>query len=171
MRVYLTGFMGSGKTQVGAGLARLLSYPFVDLDEVLVDLHSLTISEQFERFGEPAFRERERDVLLQTASMQQAVFACGGGTPCFFDNMKWMNLHGLTIFLDVPTSILADRLLPEMAKRPLLQALSADTLPQYINRKMQERLPYYRQAQLTVPATLPVPALCEHIYQQLLQRF
>ncbi|MBK8704816.1 MAG: shikimate kinase [Saprospiraceae bacterium] len=103
MRIFLTGFMGSGKTTVGSELAKLLSYPFIDLDEQLVIGQDMPIAAQFKLYGEEAFRQKEREVLRHTAIYAQAVIASGGGAPCYYDNMDWMNRHGITVFFAYPS--------------------------------------------------------------------
>lgn len=159
--------MGSGKTTVGAGLAKLLSYPFIDLDEQLVIGQGMPIAAQFKLYGEEIFRQKEREVLRHTAVYTHAVIACGGGAPCYYDNMDWMNRHGITVFMHIPPEKLAIRLQPEKAQRPLLQNLSDEELPHFIANKLQERMPYYQQASITADATLPVKTLCAQIFNQL----
>ncbi|MBL7793388.1 MAG: AAA family ATPase [Saprospiraceae bacterium] len=167
MRIFLTGFMGSGKTTVGAELAKLLSYPFIDLDEQLVIGQGMPVAEQFKLYGEEVFRQKEREVLRHTAVYTHAVISCGGGAPCYYDNMDWMNRHGITVFLHIPPEKLAIRLQSEKMQRPLLQNLSDEELALFITKKLQERLPYYLLAALTADATLPVKSLCAQIFRQL----
>src|SRR5688500_8759491 len=99
MRIYLTGFMGSGKSTVGRLLAQTLQFPFMDLDQELERSESNTVAEIFEKRGEPYFREAERR-LLKSIHSDPAVIATGGG--CFLHNQKWMLRNGTVIFLDVP---------------------------------------------------------------------
>ncbi len=167
MRVYLIGFMGSGKTHVGRQLAAFAQMPFVDLDDLIVQQQQHTIIELFERSGESAFRQMEQAALHTTAEYAQAIIACGGGTPCFFDNMDWMNRHGITIFLDVPASILAQRLYGEMAQRPLLRGLDKDALQSWIEEKQAQRLPFYQQASVIYQ----VQSNQEHVSEALWQHF
>ncbi|NUQ22779.1 MAG: AAA family ATPase [Saprospiraceae bacterium] len=169
MRIFLTGFMGSGKTTVGTELAQLMSYPFIDLDEQLVIGRGMPIATQFKVYGEEVFRQKEREVLRQTAVYAHAVIACGGGAPCYYDNMDWMNRHGITVFLHIPPEKLVSRLQSEKVQRPLLQNLSDEELLLFITNKLQERMPYYEQASITADATLPVKILCAQILHQLNQ--
>lgn len=148
MRCYLIGFMGSGKTHWGRLLAERLGWPFVDLDAAIEAREGLGIGEIFARFGEPYFRRLEAECLRRTALWPDAVIATGGGTPCFFDNMDWMNRAGLTIFLDAPAEQLIARLKPERDSRPLLKSLNDRQLEDFIRKKLQERLPAYRRAQI-----------------------
>src|ERR1700731_760133 len=92
--IFLIGFMGSGKTTLGRKLAHRLDYEFIDLDQVLEARAGMTIAEYFTQFGEDAFRKLESQVLKQTPYPANAVVSTGGGLPCFFDNMEWMNVHG-----------------------------------------------------------------------------
>ena len=120
MRLFLIGFMGSGKSYVGSRLAEGLDMDFIDLDALIVEKAEKSIPEIFAEEGEMAFRTLERDCLRSLGSCDEVVVACGGGTPCFFDNMDWMNAQGMTIFLQTSVDLLAKRLLSEVAQRPLL---------------------------------------------------
>ena len=96
-RIFLTGFMGSGKSYTGRRLSEALGIPFIDLDHWIEDQEGQSIQAIFEKSGEAAFRQIEREALHQMIAYEQAVIACGGGAPCFFDNMEWMNRHGITV--------------------------------------------------------------------------
>lgn len=153
LRIFLTGFMGSGKSYTGRRLSEALGIPFVDLDNWIETQEGQSIQAIFNASGEAAFREIEREALHQMIEYGQAVIACGGGAPCFFDNMEWMNRHGITVYLQTPVDDLCRRLLPEMAHRPLLKGLDEQALPGFIGEKLALREPYYLQSQ--VVATLP----------------
>ena len=146
MRIYLIGFMGSGKSFTGKRLAGLLNIPFSDLDEGIEDLAKKTIPQIFKEEGESAFRAIEKEALHLTGHLPAAVVACGGGTPCFFDNMEWMNDHGICIYLKTAPKVLFDRLLGEKDYRPLLKELSDKELKTYIKEKVTEREVYYLKA-------------------------
>ncbi|RME94383.1 MAG: shikimate kinase, partial [Bacteroidetes bacterium] len=109
-RIYLVGFMGSGKSHVGYRLGQQLGLPFLDLDRRIEIEQRKSIRDIFEQEGADHFRQIERRVLHDTCYYPPYVIATGGGAPCFFDNMDWMVHHGLTIFLDVPEDILLERL-------------------------------------------------------------
>jgi len=149
-RFYLIGFMGSGKSFLGRRLANALQLPFLDLDDYLEEWSGRSIPRIFEESGEEAFRKLESEALRDTARLPSAVIACGGGTPCFGDNMAWMNAHGITIFLEAPAALIADRLIGETDHRPLLKGLDETQLRAAIEAKMEQRLPYYRQASVIV---------------------
>lgn len=150
MRCYLIGFMGSGKTHWGRQLAERLQWPFVDLDAAVEAREGLTVSEIFARFGEAHFRRAEAECLRQTAVWPDAVVATGGGAPCFYNNMDWMNRMGLTVFLDAPVEQLVARLQKERKTRPLLKDLNDSQLANFIREKWQERRPIYQNAQITL---------------------
>ncbi len=150
MRVFLVGFMGSGKSHNGKRLAKALNCEFVDLDDYLEKKVNLPITEMFELHGEDYFRLLERDCLREMAETENVVVATGGGAPCYFDNMNWMNKIGITVFIHPSINILVNRLLPGTSHRPLLKGKSELELRHYIFHKLEERLPYYTKAQHTV---------------------
>lgn len=145
-RIYLTGFMGSGKSFVGKALANRIGIGFYDLDDLIVEAAGKSIPEIFEQKGEDYFRQIERRCLLQTENLRRAIIATGGGTPCFFDNMECINRLGLSIFLDASPEILIQRLLVEKDQRPLLTHLPDPA--SFIRQKRIERLPFYEQAHI-----------------------
>ena len=144
--IFLIGFMGSGKTYWGKRLAEKLGCLFVDLDETIETNERKTIAEIFAVAGENGFRILERDCLRRLAAMPPAVVATGGGTPCFFDNMDWMNAHGTTVFLKTPVPVLAARLRADPGVRPLLANVPDDQLENHIAHLLEQRAPYYLMA-------------------------
>ncbi|MDX1913111.1 MAG: shikimate kinase [Saprospiraceae bacterium] len=148
--IFLVGFMGSGKTYWGRLLADEIGLPFLDLDDYVSRVAGESIPAIFSRRGEMAFRILERDALRQLTAMPPLVAATGGGTPCFFGNMDWMNASGITVYLQTPPSVLAERLRPEMSDRPLLAGLAAADLPEFIARKLTERAPFYLQSKIII---------------------
>ncbi len=138
--------MGSGKSHTGRRLAAALGYAFYDLDDWIVKQAQRTISQIFEQDGEVGFRKMEQAALHEMRIFEQVVVACGGGTPCFFDNMNWMNQHGTTIFLQTPVPILLKRLQKGKHQRPLLKDKTDEALLEFIQQKLKERLPYYEKA-------------------------
>lgn len=146
MRIFLTGFMASGKSFLGKELAQLYGLPFIDLDERIEQQSGLSIAEWFEQRGELAFREYESQQLRAATMFQDLVLACGGGTPCFHNNISWMNEQGITVFLDVPTELLFQRLRTAKINRPLVAQLADEDLKSWIAERLALRLPYYQQA-------------------------
>ncbi len=148
MKIYLIGFMGCGKSTFGAELARKLNFMFVDLDEYIVENQERSIEQIFKEEGEDGFRDIERDELGKLSGLFDTVIATGGGTPCFHDNLEWMNATGTSIYLKTPPEILAARLAPEKEHRPLIANLSDKELPDFIHKKILERSAFYEQAEI-----------------------
>ena len=144
--IFLVGFMGCGKTTLGRKLANRLGYDFMDLDHILEAKEGMTIAEYFAKHGEDAFRRLESEVLKQTRYPEHAVVSTGGGLPCFFDNIGWMNAHGKTIYIKLSPKTLADRLEKEKEERPLLRQHHGEALVAFIADKLTEREPFYSQA-------------------------
>lgn len=151
--VFLIGFMGSGKTRWGQILAEKLDRPFLDLDEFIEENEGKTIAEIFAESGENGFRILERENLLRLAALPPTVVATGGGTPCFFDNMAWMKRHGTTIYFEVLPHILFERLKNERERRPLLKNLDENELKNFIQNRLNEREPFYQQADFSLKNT------------------
>jgi shikimate kinase len=151
MRVFLIGFMGSGKTHWGTRLAEKLQIPFYDLDAVIVNSEGMSISETFAIKGEEYFRYMEKQTLEDLISREQNfVLSAGGGTPCFFNNIDLMKKNGKVLWLNTSLDALNKRLLKEKMSRPLLRGITEAGLRSYIIRKLSERKMYYEQADLMV---------------------
>lgn len=151
MKIFLVGFMGSGKTYWGQQLSQKLSIPFFDMDEQIVNSEGMSINDIFEKQGEEYFRMKEKEVLhIITESHSSFVMACGGGSPCFFNNIEYMNRSGTTIWLNTPLPVLFNRLLKEKKDRPLLRRLTDDQLMSFIIKKFSDRKIYYEQSQIIV---------------------
>ena len=120
-RVFLVGYMGAGKTTVGKELAKLAGLSFIDLDYYIEGRYHKAVSQIFAERGEEAFREIERNMLHEVAEFEDVLISTGGGAPCFFDNMEFMNASGTTVYLKVSVEELAKRL--ELCKhtRPVLK--------------------------------------------------
>src|SRR5205085_10658839 len=122
MRIFLIGFMGSGKSHWGTQLAKQLKVPFYDLDEVISSRENKSVSQTFTDSGEEAFRIKEKEVLEalidENATM---VLSCGGGTPCFFNNIERMKKYGVVVWLNTHVEILLKRLMNEKSARPLIK--------------------------------------------------
>lgn len=145
-RFFLIGMMGAGKTYWANQLKKKIKIPAYDLDSMVEIIEEKSVAEMFNQDGEAFFRKAETKMLHLFAEKKQCIVACGGGTPCFNNNMDWMNKNGTTIWLDEPIEILADRLNKEIEKRPLLHSTSANTLTLYLHEKLIERKPFYQQA-------------------------
>ena len=166
MKIYITGFMGSGKTTFGKEIAELIGYEFIDLDKEVEKIEDSTIPQIFKDKGEDAFREAEYKALMATAKAENAVVATGGGTPCYFDNMRWMNDNGITIYLKLFEGELKKRLEPDMNSRPLLNGIDADDLERFVYNTLRERAYYYHQAKIVIdPLSIPADELVNILRQ------
>ena len=148
-KIYLIGFSGCGKTTIGKALAEKLNYEFADLDQLIEKNEGISISDFFKEKGEHQFREVEQAVLSKTISYPKAVISCGGGTPCFHDNMDFMLNNGTTIYLEVSEDKLVNRLSNATNERPLLNDHEND-LRERIALLMEERKKDYERAHLII---------------------
>ena len=155
MRLYLIGYMYSGKTTIGHKLAVQMGYRWLDLDQMLETTFHTTIPIFFKRYGEDAFRKIEQKLLHSTADLDDVVISTGGGTPCYFDNIQWMNLHGKTIYFDVSVDTLLRRAAQSKKPRPILTGMTDDERSQFIQQQLDQRLPLYQKAQIIFPADKP----------------
>ena len=144
--------MGVGKTTVGKKLARRLGYSFVDLDDFFEEKYKIEIHRFFKKYDEPLFRKLEHERLIKTFEMKKVVVATGGGTPCHWDGVQEINQHGLSVFLDMPPKVIADRLIHAKRKRPLILGKSGEELVRFIESKLNERMACYTQSHLRVDA-------------------
>ena len=145
-RILLIGFMAAGKTTLGKALARDLGLQFVDLDHYIENRYHCTVSQLFADRGEEEFRQIERKMLHEVAEFEDVIISTGGGTPCFFDNMDYMNGQGITVFLEASVDVIYTRLTIARTQRPLVANKTADELRQYITDMLERRAPYYTQA-------------------------
>lgn len=152
IRIFLTGYMGAGKTTLGKALSKVLQLSFVDLDWYIEERYHKTVGELFTQHGENAFREIERKMLHEVAAFEDVIISTGGGAPCFFDNMDYMNREGMTVFLDASVDILFDRLRVAKSQRPILRDKSDEELKQFIQTALNGRLSYYHQAKFIFKA-------------------
>ena len=168
--IYLVGFMGSGKTTIGIDLAKRMDFAWYDLDDLLVERHKMEISKIFSIYGEAYFRKEERLVLHQTYNWENTVISTGGGTPCFFDNMEWINRHGYSVFLDPSISILVARLEKGKHKRPLIKDKTEAEMEAFIEGKLTQRRGFYEKAQLHIQGKFEseeaVELILKHIENQ-----
>ncbi len=151
MRIFLIGFMGSGKSHWGKLLSERLKLPYYDLDALIVASAGKPITNIFEEEGEEYFRLLEKDLLEDVIRENPAlVLSCGGGTPCFFNNIELMKKEGTVVWLNTETNTLLGRLQNEKAKRPLIRAISDDDLRSFILKKINDRRIYYEQADVHI---------------------
>ncbi len=160
--IFLVGFMGSGKSYWGNIWSRQNNLPFFDLDEIIETQQQKTIAQIFEQSGEPHFRILETATLQNFSASQNCIVACGGGTPCFNNNMQWMNDNGLTIYLKATPDEIVERIKYELEKRPLLKTLSEQELFAFIEKKIEEREEFYLQAKKILPVKILSEKLLKH---------
>ncbi len=152
MVIYLVGYMFSGKSTVGRRLAQRLGYAFADLDDLFEERYRISISRFFQRYDEAAFRLIEHRLLLETANSDNLVVACGGGTPCFHHNMQFIKEHGRSVYLQLTVDEVMARYHASSRKqqRPLLNHLSPEAQRDHIAAQLQQRHPFYAQADIVV---------------------
>lgn len=146
--------MGSGKTTVGRQLAMALGLSFYDLDWYIEMRFHRTVAQIFAERGEEGFREIERNMLHEVAEFEDVVLSCGGGTPCFFDNMDYLNEMGETVYLKAEPEVLAAHLKMGKIDRPLIKGKSDEELQAYICVSLAKREPYYTKAKHTLDVSL-----------------
>lgn len=147
-RIFLIGFMGSGKSTLGRRLKTELAWDFIDLDDYFEMRYQTTIKQYFADFGEQAFRDAEHKMLSEVTCKEKVIIATGGGTPCYFDNVKLMNDSGLTIYIKLSVDTLVGRLSGPKQVRPLVAGKSGEELQAFISKKLAEREPFYTNSQV-----------------------
>ncbi|MFM1793972.1 MAG: hypothetical protein RL642_357 [Bacteroidota bacterium] len=173
--IFLIGFMGSGKSHEGKLLAAQLGVSFIDLDEWIEDVEQTSIANLFKEKGEAHFRSVESRELVHAAEHLRSkysttgktdfagVIATGGGTPCYNNNMDWMNACGLTVWLNLSVYVLVARLVHEKTKRPLIAGLDDQALHQFIEQKLIERKPDYSKATIIIDELVDTTTLIQKI--------
>ena len=145
-RIILIGYMGSGKTTVGKALSKETGMMFYDLDWYIESRMRKSVSQIFAEKGEEGFRKIEYNMLHEVAEFEDVIISCGGGTPCFFDNMDYLNQQGDVVYLKATPETLYKHLLMAKIERPLLKGKSSEELIAYITEHLKERAPFYEKA-------------------------
>lgn len=145
-RIFLIGYMGAGKTTAGRELAKELDLDFIDLDHFIQARYQKTISQIFQEVGESEFRIIESSMLKEVGEFENVVISTGGGTPCFFDNIDYMNKVGTTVYLRATPEALSERLNTCKEKRPLIKDKSKEELLAFVAENLEKREPYYTKA-------------------------
>ena len=148
MLFFLNGFMGSGKTHWGKIWAADYKIGFIDLDEEIEIVERKSVVDIFESKGEAYFRTREAAVLRDCVTLPTTIVACGGGTPCFHNNMQWMNEHGISVYFNCNSNEILRRLLKGQQQRPLIKKLNHAELLFFIEKKLKERETFYNQSNI-----------------------
>jgi len=151
-RIFLVGYMGSGKTTYGKMLAEKYNLDFKDLDVYIEQRQFKSISQIFKDRGEEGFRKIEHNMLKEVSEFEDVVISAGGGTPCFFDNMEIMNAMGDTVYLEASTEVLFEYLRTAKNERPLLKDKSDEEMLEYIRESLAKRVPFYEKAKYRVDA-------------------
>lgn len=151
-RIFLIGFMGTGKTHWGSLWAARHRYTFIDLDSEIEKAEQSSVIDIFEKRGEDYFRQKEAIMLRSMDQHEDTIIACGGGTPCFFDNITWMNNNGTTVLLSATSAFILKNILAQNGKRPLVKNLNEAELIFYIEQKLKERAAYYELAHVKLTA-------------------
>ncbi len=164
LKIFLIGMMGSGKTYWAEKLKKKLKVPAYDLDALVEMMEEKSIAEIFEEDGEEYFRKAEGKMFRLFAEKKSFILSCGGGTACFNDNIKWMKKAGITIWIDEPVEVLAERLEKEKEHRPLIKDLTNQQLAEFLQQKLESRKEFYELADYKVSGSaLSEPALLKLI--------
>ena len=146
IRVILIGFMGAGKTTVGKALGKALGVTFYDLDWYIETRMRKTVKQIFDEQGEEGFRKMEHNMLHEVAEFENVVISCGGGTPCFYDNMDYLNQQGDTVYLKASPEVLYKHLKMAKGVRPLLLNKTPEEVQVYIREELSRREQFYGKA-------------------------
>lgn len=153
-RIILIGYMGAGKTTVGKQLADNLGLMFYDLDWYITSRMHRTVAQIFEKSGEEGFRKMEHNMLHEVAEFENVVLSCGGGTPCFFDNMDYLNQQGETVYLKATPEVLYAHLKMGKTVRPLLLNKTPEEVEAFVKEQLAQREPYYLKAKHVLDVNL-----------------
>jgi shikimate kinase len=154
-RIFLIGFMGSGKSTLGSGLARRIGYEYIDMDHLIEETAGMTIPGIFSEHGEDVFRKWEHDILLELCEREGLVVSTGGGAPCHGEMISIMNDHGTTVYIKLAPAVLKERLLQSKTERPLIQGKSEPELMGFITSLLAQREVYYNQARIILDGLHP----------------
>lgn len=150
IRIIIVGYMAAGKTTLGRQLAKEMSLSFYDLDVYIENRMHKTISQLFIERGEQGFREIEQKMLHEVAEFEDVVISCGGGTPCFFDNMEYINQQGESIYLKASPRTIIEHMGLNTKNRPLMQGKAEEESLAFVEQHLAEREPHYAKAQKTL---------------------
>ena len=149
-RIYLVGYMGAGKTTAAKRLAHRLGWEHYDTDALFEEKYHISVDDFFHKYDEALFRKLESQILQSTENLENAVISTGGGTPCFNDNMTWMNGHGTTVFLKISPQTAVSRIMLSKKKRPLAAGKTEGELATFVEKHYGARMSFYEQAQHVV---------------------
>ncbi len=150
MKIFLIGFMGSGKTTIGRRFAGMIGFDFVDTDRFIEMKNGITVADVFAQYGEAAFRSMEQDILIELQQRDFVVVSTGGGLPCYNNNMELMLNSGKVVYLKTSPQVLARRLMHSHTERPLIKGKTEEELQQFIREKLAERETFYDRAHIII---------------------
>lgn len=149
-RIYLVGYMGAGKSTAAKRLANRLGWEHYDTDALFEEKYRISVDDFFHKYDEALFRKFESQILQSTGNLENVIVSTGGGTPCFNDNMSWMNAHGTTVFLKISPQSAVSRILLSKKKRPLAESKTEAELTEFVENHYKNRMSFYEQAQYIV---------------------
>ena len=155
MRIFIIGFMYSGKSTIGKKLAKAMNLKYIDTDNIFEGKYNITVAHFFEKYGEELFREFEHKILLEAIENENAIISTGGGLPCFYKNMELIKQNGISIYLKMSPLSIIHRINHSKKKRPLLQNKSPEELQTYIETLLKQREIFYNQATITIKGESP----------------
>ena len=153
-RIILIGYMGSGKTTVGKALSKETGMMFYDLDWYIESRLRKPVAQIFAEKGEEGFRKIEHNMLHEVAEFENVIISCGGGTPCFFDNIDYINQQGEVVYLKATPEVLYRHLLMGKVERPLIKNKTPEELIAYITEQVAKREEFYNKARYTLDVSL-----------------
>lgn len=153
-RIFFIGYMGSGKTTIGKALSKDMGLQFYDLDWYIESRMHKTVKQIFDEQGEEGFRRIEHNMLHEVGEFENVIISCGGGTPCFFDNMDYINQQGDVVYLKASPEVLHKHLKMGKTVRPLLLNKTPEEVEEFIKSQLQERKPFYEKANHTLDVDL-----------------
>ena len=151
MRLYLTGYMASGKSTLGRKIAKRTELPFFDTDKMIEEAEGASCADIITFAGEEYFRQAERRALEQTAEVEDAIISTGGGLPIWGDNQAWIAEHGVSVYLKRDPEQILSRLSEHgRQKRPKFRGKSDEELLQFMHEHLAEREPTYLKADIVI---------------------
>ena len=141
---------GCGQDYGRTSSRQRLGWEVVDTDALFEEKYKISVNDFFNKYDEALYRKLESEVLKATESLENVVVSTGGGTACYFDNMEWMNQHGLTVFMHISPKAAVDRVIHSRHKRPLVEGKSEEELTEFVNKHYASRMPFYEKARITV---------------------
>lgn len=169
-RIFLIGYMGAGKTTVGKDLAKRMGLSFIDLDCYIEARYHKTVGRYLLKKGRRLSVILNGGWLHEVAMFEDVLISTGGGAPCFFDNMEFMNETGSTVYLKVSVEELAKRLEICKSTRPVLKGRSGDELVAFIAESLEKRTPHYMKASIVFDAEVMLTETDVHEISEALEK-